>query len=176
MPNVRSACLMERWSPRKSWPRNSLEVVMDVPISKKIRQRRRKRRWLLAGAASLAVALTTGGLARLEPAMPRVDRDSVFLGTVERGELVRQVRGIGSLVPEQLQFVQAETDGRVERIFVQPGAAVTSDTVLMDLSNPELEQAAFDAEWQLKGAEAQLTKLRAQLEDAHLAMKSSIAL
>jgi HlyD family secretion protein len=96
------------------------------------------------------------------------------VGTVQRGEMVRQVRGNGTLVPEQIRFVQAETDGRVERILVQPGAVVTTDMVLIELSNPELEQAAFDSEWQLKAAEAQLTKLRAQLENDQLAVKASV--
>jgi HlyD family secretion protein len=104
-----------------------------------------------------------------------VEKASIYLGTVQRGEMIRQVRGNGTLVPEQIQYVQAETDGRVERVFMQPGALVTADTILMELSNPELEQAAFDAEWQLKGAEAQLTKLRAQLEDERLRLKSSVS-
>ena len=148
---------------------------MDVPISTALRHRRQRRRWLLGGGVVAALALVTLGLTRLQPALPSVGKSSLIIGTVQRGELVRQVRGNGTLVPEQIQYVQAETDGRVERIFVQPGAAVTADTVLMELSNPELEQTAFDAEWQLKGAEAQLTKLRAQLENDRLALKASVA-
>jgi len=109
---------------------------------------------MLGTGAIVAVALVTVGLSQLQPALPRVDKASIYLGTVHRGEMIRQVRGNGTLVPEQIQSVQAETDGRVERIFMQPGALVTADTVLMELSNPELEQAAFDAEWQLKGTEA----------------------
>jgi HlyD family secretion protein len=130
---------------------------------------------MLGAGAIVVVALVTVGLSQLQPALPRVDKASIYLGTVRRGEMIRQVRGNGTLVPEQIQFVQAETDGRVERIFMQPGALVTADTVLMELSNPELEQAAFDAEWQLKGAEAQLTKLRAQLEDEQLSLQSSLS-
>ena len=130
---------------------------------------------MLGAGAIVVVALVTMGLSQLHPALPRVDKASIYLGTVHRGEMIRQVRGNGTLVPEQIQFVQAETDGRVERIFMQPGALVTADTVLMELSNPELEQAAFDAQWQSKGAEAQLTKLRAQLEDEQLSLQSSLA-
>jgi HlyD family secretion protein len=130
---------------------------------------------MLGAGAIVVVALVTVGLSQLQPALPRVDKASIYLGTVHRGEMIRQVRGNGTLVPQQIQFVQAETDGRVERIFMQPGALVTADTVLMELSNPELEQAAFDAEWQLKGAEAQLTKLRAQLEDEQLSLQSSLS-
>jgi HlyD family secretion protein len=148
---------------------------MDKPISPILRRRRQTRRWLIAVAAGVVLALVTLGLSRLQPAMPRVEKASLYFGTVQRGEMLRQVRGEGSLVPEQIQFVQAETDGRIERILVQPGAVVTADTVLMELSNPELQQTAFDAEWQLKGAEAQFTKLRAQLENERLALKSAVA-
>ena len=148
---------------------------MDVPISPEIRQRRQRRRWMLGAGAIGIVALVTLGLSQLQPAPPRVDKASIYLGTVQRGEMIRQVRGNGTLVPEQILFVQAETDGRVERVFMQPGALVTTNTVLMELDNPELEQAAFDAEWQLKGAEAQLTKLRAQVEEEQLSLKSSVS-
>src|SRR5205814_2233679 len=123
---------------------------MDVPISPALRKRRKVRRWFAFGSVAVALALVTVGLSKLHPAMPSVEKGSLYFGTVQRGEMVRQVRGNGSLVPEQIQFVQAETDGRVERILVQPGAIVTADTILMELSNPELEQTAFDCEWQLK--------------------------
>ena|SRR5438309_7921167 len=118
---------------------------MDMPISPVLRRRRRTRRWFVAAAVVVALVLATFGLARLQPAVPRVEKASLYFGTVQRGEMVRQVRGNGTLVPEQIQFVQSETDGRVERILVQPGAMVTADTVLMELSNPELEQTAFDS-------------------------------
>jgi len=97
------------------------------------------------------------------------------MDTVKRGQMLRQVRGNGTLVPEQIQFVQADTDGRVERILVLPGAEVKADTILLELSNPELKQAAFDAEWQLKAAEALLTKLKVQLESERLTQKAATA-
>src|ERR1051325_4072687 len=115
---------------------------MDVPISPAVRKQRRTRRWMKIGGGALFLALVTIGLSRLQPAVPHVDKASLYFGTVQRGEMVRQVRGNGTLVPEQIQFVQAETDGRIERILVQPGALVTADTILMELSNPELEQSA----------------------------------
>ncbi|MDB6026277.1 MAG: Secretion protein HlyD [Verrucomicrobiales bacterium] len=148
---------------------------MDRPVSPTIRRARQKHRWLIASAAAVVLVLATLGLGRLQPAIPRVDKASLYLGTVQRGEMLRQVRGNGSLIPERIQFVQAETAGRVERIFVQAGEMVDTNTALMDLSNPELEQESFDAEWLLKGAEAQLKNLRAKLEDNSLALKSSIA-
>jgi HlyD family secretion protein len=147
---------------------------MDVPISPAIRRRRKLRRGIVLASIAIAVALVSLGLSKLQPAVPRVERARLYFGTVQRGEMVRQVRGNGTLVPEQIQFVQAETDGRIERILVQPGAVVTADTVLLELSNPELEQATFDAEWQSKGAGAQLTRLRAQLENDRLALKATI--
>ena len=112
---------------------------------------------------------------RLKPAAPRVDRATVWIDTVKRGEMLRQVRGNGTLVPERLQYVQADSDGRIERIFVQAGALVTPETVLLELSNPELRQSAFDIEWQIKGAEAQLTRLRVQLESEKLTHESTTA-
>jgi HlyD family secretion protein len=147
---------------------------MDVPISPTLRKRRKMRRWLAFAVGVAALGLATLGLSRLHPAIPSIERAPLYFGTVQRGELIRQVRGNGSLVPEQIQFVQAESDGRIERILAQPGAVVTPETVLMELSNPELEQATFDAEWQLKAAEAQLTRLRAQLENDRLALRSAI--
>lgn len=147
---------------------------MDKPISAGMQKRRGRRRWLLGLSAVAVLAVGTLGLSRLQPALPHVNKASLYFGTVQRGEMLRQVRGSGALVPEQIQFVQAETDGRIERILVQPGEAVSANTVLMELSNPELQQAAFDAEWQLKGAQAQLTRLRAQLENDRLSLKSSV--
>src|ERR1051325_1524034 len=148
---------------------------MDIPVSPALRKRRKIRRVAAFAAAVLTLVLVTLGLTRLHPAVPSVERAALYFGPVQRGEMVRQVRGNGSLVPEQIQFVQAETDGRIERILVQPGALVTADTILMELSNPELEQSAFDAQWQLKAAEAQLTRLGAQLENERLSLKSTIS-
>ena len=140
-----------------------------------IARRKRRRRLAVAAVAVLAVAAVTLGLSRLSPAAPTVEKSSIWMDTVKRGEMLRQVRGNGTLVPEQIQFVQSETDGRVERILVQPGAQVSADTVLMELSNAELKQAAFDAEYQLKAGQAQWTKLKVQLESDRLTQKATLA-
>ena len=147
---------------------------MDVARPDLARKKKR-RRILVTSLAVLALAALTAGLSRLKPAAPTVERSSVWTDTVKRGQMLRQVRGNGTLVPEQIQFVQSETDGRVERIFVKPGAEVTADTVLLELSNPELKQAAFDAKYQLVAGEAQLTKLRVQLESDRLTQKATVA-
>ena len=130
---------------------------------------------LMAFGGLTVIAAITLGLSRLKPAAPGVDKSPLLMDTVKRGELLRQVRGNGTLVPEQIQFVQAETDGRVERIFVLPGAEVKADTILMELSNPQLKQETFDAEWAVKAAEADLTKLKVSLESDELTQKSKIA-
>jgi len=144
---------------------------MDIARPDQARKKRR-RRLLLGAAALLLIALVTVGLSQLKPAAPTVEKASVWTDTVKQGQMLRQVRGNGSLVPEQIQFVQAETDGRVERILVLPGAEVKADTVLLELSNQQLKQDVFDAEWQLKGAEAQLTKLKVQLDSERLTQKA----
>jgi len=117
----------------------------------------------------------TWGLSRLEPAAPSVERASVWLDTVKRGEMLRQVRGTGSLVPEVIWWIPAATAGRVERILVLPGAVVQADTVLLELSNAELELEAVNAEWQLKSAEAELAALEVNLRCELLALEASVA-
>lgn len=147
---------------------------MDIPRPDRARVLRRRR--LGIGAVTVvALAGATLLVLRLEPAAPSLEAAAVLRGTVQRGELLRQVRGPGVLVPEQIQYVQAETEGRVERVLVQPGTEVQPDTVLLELSNPELRQAAFDAEWAAKGAEAQRVRLRATLESDRLAQEAQLA-
>jgi HlyD family secretion protein len=145
---------------------------MDLPRAHALRARRRRRALYtalgLAGLAIITVAVT-----RLKPAAPKVD--APYLDTVRRGEMLLQVRGNGTLVPEEIHWIPAMTPGRVERILVLPGAVVGADTILVELTNPEVEHAAFEAEWQVKGAEAQLAKLKVQLESEHLAQEATAA-
>src|SRR5262249_39780061 len=105
---------------------------MDVARPDLARKKRR-RRLMASMAIGLAVAGVTLGVSQLKPAAPTVEKSSIWTDTVKRGEMLRQVRGNGTLVPEQIQFVQSETDGRVERILVKPGAEVSADTVLLEL-------------------------------------------
>src|SRR5207344_2742424 len=98
------------------------------------------------GAGGLvAVLLITLGLSRLKPAAPSVERATVWVDQVKRGPMLRQVRGLGTLVPEEIRWIPALTSGRVERIVTLPGTELTPDTVILELSNPELELEAQDA-------------------------------
>jgi HlyD family secretion protein len=140
---------------------------MDLPRPNAARERRR-RRLLFSSVSLVAMALITLSLARLKPAAPSVEKSGVWVDTVKRGAMLREVRGNGTLVPEEIRWIPAQTSGRVDRILVLPGAQVAADTVLLELSNPEIEQAAFDAEWALKAIEADAANLKVQLESQRL--------
>ena len=148
---------------------------MDVPLPPALRKRRRQRRWLLAAVISVLLVSITVELSRLNPAPPRIDKSTLFMDTVKRGEMLRQVSGDGTLVPEDIRWIPTVNAGRVERILVLPGARVTADTVLVELSNPDVEQAAFDVVWQLKGAQAELANLRVKLDTDKLMQKKVVA-
>ncbi len=147
---------------------------MDI-ARPEIARKRRRRRIVTGVLGLLALAAVTLGLSRLKPAAPSVDRAQIWTNTVQRGDILLQVRGNGTLVPEEIHWIPATTPGRVERILVLPGAEVKADTVMVELTNPEVEQAAFDAEWQLKGAEAQYNKLKVQLQSETLTEASLAA-
>jgi HlyD family secretion protein len=145
---------------------------MDIARPDQARKRRRRRiLYSVAGFGLLTVI--TIGLSRLKPAAPLVE--NAWPDTVKRGEMLCQVRGNGTLVPEEILWIPTLSAGRVEFIRVLPGAAVKADTVVVELSNPEVEQAAFDADWQLKGAEAELANLGVQLDTARLNQQSAVA-
>jgi HlyD family secretion protein len=148
--------------------------TMDVPRPD-VARKKKKRRLMIIGGAVLALLVVTFGLSRLKPAVPTLDRSTVWIDTVKRGPMVRQVRGLGTLVPEEIRWIAAATDGRVEKIVVRPGAVVKPDTTIVELSSPEVEQAAHDADSKLKAAEAELTTLRATLQRALLEQESNAA-
>jgi HlyD family secretion protein len=118
----------------------------------------------VAAGLLLAAAITTA-LARLKPAAPSVDRTGVWTDTVKRGAMLLEVRGLGTLVPETTWTVPAVTEGRVAKRYLLPGNPVKAGTVILDLTNPQLEQETLDAKYQLKGAEASLEQTRAQLQN-----------
>jgi HlyD family secretion protein len=148
---------------------------MDVPVSPLVKKRRQRRRLWMVTVLIVALVAVTVGLSRLQPAAPSVDKAGLFMDTVKRGEMLRQVRGSGTLVPEDIRWIPTENAGRVERILVLPGARVKADTVLVELSNPELDQAGFDLEWQLKGAEADLANLRVDIRTGELSERKAVA-
>ena len=147
---------------------------MDI-VRKSAARRRRIQRMLYLLAALSVVGTITVGLSRLEPALPTVEKSAVWVDTVKRGQMIRQVRGPGTLVPEEILWIPAATEGRVERILVQPGALVQPDSVLLELSNPELELEALDAKFQLRAAEAEYKDLEVRLESQLLEQKARAA-
>lgn len=137
-----------------------------------VAEKKRKQRiiWMVAGGLALAIAAI--GLARLKPAAPRVERSAVWIGGVERGAMVRQVRGPGTLVPEEVRWIPATTSGTVERIVLLPGSIVEPDSVILELRSPEVVQAALESEADVRAAEADLLTLRARLESEALTQQS----
>jgi len=146
---------------------------MDIARPNIARQKRR-RQIIYIAVGIVLLALVTMGLSRLKPAAPTVERSTVWIDTVKRGSVLRQVRGLGTLVPmeDSIQWIPAITEGRVEKILELPGTAVKPDTVLLEMSNPQLQQEALDASLKLKAAEADYKNLQTQLASQVLAQKS----
>ena len=136
---------------------------MDKP-REGVAAKKRKRRILIISASAVGVLLATFALSRLKPAAPSVDHSSVWIDTVKRGPMVRQVRGLGTLVPEDIRWIPANTEGSVEKILIWPGTKVEPGDVILELTSPELEQSAHDAQLQAKAAEAELATMRATLQ------------
>jgi HlyD family secretion protein len=137
-----------------------------------------KRKILRFASAVVALAIVVGisvVISRLKPASPTVDRTTVIIDTVKRGSLLRQVRGYGRLAPEEMQLIPASTEGRIERIMVRPGAAVQPDTILLEMSNPELERDVATAEMDIKAAEADYASLKVRLEKEVLEQEADLA-
>lgn len=137
----------------------------------------KKRRRQIAIGATGAIALLGLALwlANLDAAAPEVERTSLWVDSVKRGEMLREVRGPGVLVPKEIRWIAAETPARVERIVVKPGATVEPDTVVLELSNPEVEEAHLAAASALVAAEADLSAQRMTLESQSLDQKANLA-
>ncbi len=150
---------------------------MDIQRPAAVAQQKKRKRILVGVAAVLAVAGVSVALARLKPAAPTVERSTVWVDTVKRGAMLRQVRGLGTLVPvdEARRWLPSATQGRVERIILRRGAQVTADTVILELADPQLQQQKLEAETQLRAAEADLASLRARLDTERLNQKSAAA-
>jgi HlyD family secretion protein len=137
---------------------------MDIQRKKSGVRSRRFRTALYVVIGACAIAAVTLVVARLKPAAPTVERGTLLIDTVKRGQMLRQVRGNGTLVPEDVRVIAASTQGRVERILVQPGTEVNAGTLLIELSNPELEQSSVDTEYQLRAAEADYNNIKVRLQ------------
>jgi HlyD family secretion protein len=149
---------------------------MDIARPEFKRQKRRRQIiWSAVGIVALAAA--TIGVTRLKPAAPEVERSTVWTDTVKRGPMLRQVRGLGSLIPSQefTRQIPAETEATIVRILKLPGSQVKPDTILLEMSNPQVEQEAVDAKLQLKAAEAEYQSLRVTLQSNLMNQKAGAA-
>jgi len=134
-----------------------------------------RRRFLYLAAAIVAVVATTVGLSRLKPAAPSVELGTLWMDTVRKGPMVREVRGPGTLVPEEIRWISAVTPGRVDRVLVQPGVIVNENTLLLELSNPDVQIQSLQAQRELTAAEAELISLKTNLEAQRLTQAGVVA-
>jgi HlyD family secretion protein len=149
---------------------------MSMDIQRPSNARAKKiRRIIYSVVAVLCLAGATVGLSRLRPAAPSVERATIWTDDVKRGPMLREVRGLGTLIPEDIRWIAAQTDSRVDRIVLRPGAIVKPDSIILELSDPELQRNTLDAEFQLKGAEADYENLKVQLQSDLLNQKANAA-
>src|ERR1700724_3746078 len=125
--------------------------------------------------AVVFIAGVTLGLSRLRPAAPSFDGGSVWSDVVKRGPMLREVRGLGTLVPEDIRWIPAQTASRVDRIVIRPGHIVQPNTIILELSNPELQRDVLDAQYQLKAAEADYANLKVQVDSELMNQKATEA-
>src|SRR5262245_8629201 len=147
---------------------------MDIARPSNVRQKR-IRQAVYIGGSLLVVALISVGLSRLRPAAPTVEAGTVWKDTVKRGPMVRQVRGLGTLVPEDIRWIPSTTAARVEKIVLRPGTKVSPESVILELSNPQLEQELEDAQLRVQSADASLANLRIQVQNELLNQRAAAA-
>jgi HlyD family secretion protein len=148
---------------------------MDIKRAPKSKIKKKIRTAIMIVVGIAAIGGITYGLTKLKPAAPTLDRSTAVIETVKRGEMVRDVRGNGTLVPEVTRWVPAPADGRVERILLKAGVEVDPSTVIAELSNPQLEQTASDTDLQVKAAIADQENLKVKLESDTMTQKAAIA-
>src|SRR5246127_3912198 len=149
---------------------------MDI-ARPEFKQQKRRRQIIWSAVGIVVLAAATVGVTRLKPAAPEVERSTVWTDTVKRGPMLRQVRGLGSLIPSQefTRQIPAETEATIVRILKLPGSQVKPDTILLEMSNPQVEQEAVDAKLQLKAAEAEYQSLRVTLQSNLMNQKAGAA-
>jgi HlyD family secretion protein len=149
--------------------------MVDIARSPDVIRKKKIRRIIYGALVLIGIVAITVGVSRLKPAAPSVDRATVWVDTVKRGQMLRQVRGSGTLVPEDIRWISATTQGRVERILLRAGAVVEPNTVILELSNPDLEQAVRDAQLAFQSAQAAFVNRKADLESQLLQQESNVA-
>jgi HlyD family secretion protein len=149
--------------------------MVDIARGPEVKRRKRIRQSVYAVSALTVIILITIGVSRLKPAAPTVDRQTVWIDKVQRGPMLRQVRGSGTLVPEEIRWIPATTQGRVERIILRSGAQVEPATIILELSNPELEQSVLSDQLAYKAAQAQFESRKADLESELLNQRAGTA-
>jgi HlyD family secretion protein len=147
---------------------------MDIQRPSNARAKKIKR-IIYVTAAVVVIAGVTLGLSRLRPAAPSVDRGTVWTDVVKRGPMLREVRGLGTLVPLDIHWIPAQTTARVDKIVIRPGHLVEPNTVILEMSDPAVAQTLLDAEYQLRGAEADLANLRVQVNSELMNQKANEA-
>jgi HlyD family secretion protein len=147
--------------------------MVDIARPESVIRKKKIKRAAYGVAGLTAILLITVFVSRLRPAAPSIERGTVWPDTVKRGPMLRQVRGTGTLVPEDIIWIPATTAGRVERIVLRSGADVKPDSIIVELSNPELERTVLEARLQVESAEAQLTNRRAELDRELLTQRAT---
>ena len=149
--------------------------MVDIARSSDVIRKKKIRRAMYVSGFLLVIVVISVGVSKLKPAAPSVDRATVWIDTVKRGPMLRQVRGSGTLVPEEIRWIPATTQGRVERLVLRPGATVHPDTVILELTNPELQQSVKEAELAYQSAQAAFVNRKQELDSALLAQQSEVA-
>src|SRR5260221_762058 len=147
---------------------------MDIQRSSNARTKQIRR---IAGGTVILILIAgvTLGVSRLRPAAPTVDRATIWPDEVKRGPMLREVRGLGTLVPEEIRWIPAQTDSHVDRIMIRPGAVVKPETIILELSDPQLQRDALDAEYQLKATEEDYANLKLQGNSELMNQKAAAA-
>jgi HlyD family secretion protein len=151
--------------------------AMDIVRDESVKKRKRQKQGAMIVVAVIAILGATLGVSRLKPALQSVDAGTIWPDTVKRGSMLRQVRGLGSLIPipDDVRLIPAETDVRVERIVILPGTPVKADSVIMELSNPQVEQEALNADLDLRSAEAEYHNTKAKIDSDLAGLRAGAA-
>jgi len=149
--------------------------MVDIARPASVKRQKKIRRAVYAGIALLAIVAITLGVSRLKPAAPSVDRATVWIDTVKRGPITRQVRGSGTLVPEDIRWIPATTQGRVDKILLRSGAQVKPDTVILEMSNPDLAQSVKEAQLAFQSAQANYLNKKTDLQSQFLNQQADAA-